>query len=100
MSTDAGPPRHVRALLLDALGTLLELEPPVPALRAELAGRGVVIDDAEAGAALVAEITHYRAHHLEEASTAAFAVLGVLGFELVRRFETYVTPWKKEAQGG
>ena len=30
----------------------------------------------------------------------AFAVLGVLGFELVRRFETYVTPWKKEAQGG
>jgi len=30
----------------------------------------------------------------------AFAVLGVLGFELVRRFETYLTPWKKEAQGG
>lgn len=31
---------------------------------------------------------------------AAFAVLGILGFELVRRFEAYVTPWKKQAQGG
>lgn len=31
---------------------------------------------------------------------AAFAVLGIAGFELVRRFETYVTPWRKEAQGG
>jgi NitT/TauT family transport system permease protein len=31
---------------------------------------------------------------------AAFALLGILGFELVRRFENYVTPWKKQAQGG
>src|ERR1044071_9254533 len=31
---------------------------------------------------------------------AAFAVLGILGFELVRRFETYVTPWRREAQRG
>ena len=31
---------------------------------------------------------------------AAFAILGILGFELVRRFETYVTPWRREAQGG
>lgn len=31
---------------------------------------------------------------------AAFAVLGIAGFELVRRFEAYVTPWRKEAQGG
>jgi NitT/TauT family transport system permease protein len=31
---------------------------------------------------------------------AAFATLGILGFELVRRVETYVTPWKKELQGG
>ena len=30
---------------------------------------------------------------------AAFAVLGIVGFELVRRFEAYITPWKKEAQG-
>jgi NitT/TauT family transport system permease protein len=31
---------------------------------------------------------------------AAFATLGILGFELVRRVETYITPWKKELQGG
>ena len=31
---------------------------------------------------------------------AAFALLGILGFDLVRRFENYVTPWKKQAQGG
>lgn len=30
---------------------------------------------------------------------AAFAVLGILGFELVRRVEVYVTPWRKEPQG-
>ncbi|HEY3153566.1 MAG TPA: ABC transporter permease [Candidatus Binatia bacterium] len=29
-----------------------------------------------------------------------FAALGIVGFELIRRFEAYVTPWRKEAQGG
>jgi putative hydrolase of the HAD superfamily len=65
----------VRAVLLDALGTLLELEPPLPALRGELAARGVEIDDAEAGAALEAEITYYRAHHLEGSDRAGVARL-------------------------
>jgi putative hydrolase of the HAD superfamily len=65
----------VRAVLLDALGTLLELQPPVPALRAELAARGVEIDDAEADATLLAEITYYRAHHLEGSDRAAVARL-------------------------
>jgi NitT/TauT family transport system permease protein len=31
---------------------------------------------------------------------AAFAVLGILGFELVRRVEVYVTPWRKLPQEG
>jgi ABC-type nitrate/sulfonate/bicarbonate transport system permease component len=31
---------------------------------------------------------------------SAFAALGILGFELVRRVESYVTPWRKEPQGG
>ena len=31
---------------------------------------------------------------------AAFAVLGILGFEIVRRIETYATPWRNEPQGG
>ena len=61
----------MRAVLLDAFGTLLELEPPVPALRAELAARGVEVDDAEAATALVAEIAHYRAHHLEGSDRAS-----------------------------
>ncbi|MGH7872769.1 MAG: ABC transporter permease, partial [Candidatus Binatia bacterium] len=30
----------------------------------------------------------------------AFAVLGIVGFEIIRRIETYVTPWRKESQGG
>jgi len=30
---------------------------------------------------------------------ATFAVLGVIGFELVRRFENFMTPWRKSSQG-
>lgn len=53
-----------RAWLLDALGTLLELEPPVEPLRRELAERfGVELSAAEAGAAMKAEIRYYRANH-------------------------------------
>jgi putative hydrolase of the HAD superfamily len=61
----SAPPR--RAVLLDALGVLLELEPPWPLLRAELAERGVAITEEEARVALLAEIAYYRAHH-DEAS--------------------------------
>ena len=52
-----------RAYLLDALGTLIELEPPAPLLVAELAARGVEVSEAQAGAALREEIAFYRAHH-------------------------------------
>jgi NitT/TauT family transport system permease protein len=31
---------------------------------------------------------------------AVFALLGVLGFEIVRRIEIYTTPWRGQAQGG
>jgi NitT/TauT family transport system permease protein len=31
---------------------------------------------------------------------AAFAVLGIAGFEIVRRVESYVTPWRRQAEGG
>ena len=46
-----------RAVLLDCLGTLLELEPPAPRLAARL---GVGLEDAER--AMRAEIAFYRAH--------------------------------------
>jgi putative hydrolase of the HAD superfamily len=51
------------AVLLDALGTLVALEPPAPALRAEVARRfGVEVTEAEAARAIAAEIAYYRAH--------------------------------------
>jgi putative hydrolase of the HAD superfamily len=61
----------VRALLLDALGTLVELEPPVEPLRRELRERcSVEVSAAEARVALRAEIAFYRAHH-DDASNRA-----------------------------
>ncbi len=56
-----------RAVLLDALGTLLELEDPAPRLAGELTARGAEVSLEEARAAVVAEIAYYRAHH-DEAS--------------------------------
>ncbi len=53
----------IRAVFLDALGTLLALEPPAPLLQRELAQRfGVRISEAQAGSALATEIFYYRAH--------------------------------------
>ncbi|HVO95959.1 MAG TPA: ABC transporter permease [Terriglobales bacterium] len=31
---------------------------------------------------------------------AAFAVLGIVGFEIIRRIEAHVTPWRQPSQGG
>ena len=53
---------ETRAVLLDALGTLVDLEPPGPRLRALLAERlGVQISQESAHAAMRAEIGYYRA---------------------------------------
>jgi putative hydrolase of the HAD superfamily len=60
----------IRAVLLDALGTLVELPPPWPPLVAELQARGVTISEPEAKAALLDEMAYYRAHH-DEATGAA-----------------------------
>ena len=63
--------RVIRALLLDAHGTLLELEPPAPALRRLLAERhGVAITAEGAAAGIAAEIAYYR-RHLGEGRDAA-----------------------------
>jgi putative hydrolase of the HAD superfamily len=56
---------RVVAILLDALGTLVELQPPAPRLRRLLAERGFDIDEARAAAAFRAEISYYLEHHLE-----------------------------------
>ena len=60
----AAPPAACpAAILLDALGTLVGLEPPAPRLRAELLERfGLEVTEAEAAHAIAAEIAYYRAH--------------------------------------
>ncbi len=64
------------AILFDALGTLVALEPPGPRLRRGLAERaGIEIDAAAADLALAAEITYYRAHLDEGRDAESLAVL-------------------------
>ena len=54
-----------RAVLLDALGTLVELQPPAPRLREALRREGVEVSEEQAAAGIGAEIGYYLAHHLE-----------------------------------
>jgi len=76
------------AVLLDALGTLVALEPPAPRLRAELAGRfGLELSERQAERAIAAEIAYYRTHLDEGRDPAGLAALrrrcaGVLRSEL------------------
>jgi putative hydrolase of the HAD superfamily len=53
------------AVLLDALGTLVELRPPAPRLKAELARSGFEVSEERAAAGFGAEIGYYLAHHLD-----------------------------------
>lgn len=65
-------------MLLDALGTLVELEPPAPRLREELAARFSVSVTVDAAArAIGAEISFYRAYLDEGRDAAALARLRV-----------------------
>jgi putative hydrolase of the HAD superfamily len=61
----------IRALLLDALGTLVELEPPAPYLKDALGG----ISDADAERAIAAEMSYYRAHLQEGRDAESLAGL-------------------------
>lgn len=62
-------------MLLDALGTLVALEPPAPRLRARLAAEGVQVDEATAGRAFAAEIAFYRRNLHLGRDHASLAVL-------------------------
>jgi putative hydrolase of the HAD superfamily len=57
--------RSRTAVLLDALGTLVELQPPAPRLRKLLAERGFEVDEERAAQGFAAEIGYYLQHHLE-----------------------------------
>jgi putative hydrolase of the HAD superfamily len=65
-----------RAVLLDAMGTLLTFEPPAPLLRAALLERcGVDVGEERAARAIGAEIAYYRAHLHEGRDAAGLAAL-------------------------
>jgi putative hydrolase of the HAD superfamily len=49
-------------ITLDALGTLVALEPPAPLLAEQLRARGVDVSEEQAEFAIAAEIAYYRAH--------------------------------------
>ena len=53
------------AVFLDALGTLVELQPPALRLRRRLAEEGFEVSDERAAAGFAVEISYYLAHHLE-----------------------------------
>jgi putative hydrolase of the HAD superfamily len=81
----------IRAVLLDALGTLVELQPPAPRLQRLLRESGFEVSEERAAAGFMAEIAYYLDHHLEgsdrerlerlrDHATARRAMLGALEF--------------------
>lgn len=62
-------------VLLDALGTLVDLRPPWPLLVEQLLCRGVAVTEEEARTALLAEIAFYRGHHDMASDDAGLAEL-------------------------
>jgi putative hydrolase of the HAD superfamily len=68
--------KGLRAVLLDAFGTLVALEPPAPRLRSELRRRiGLEVSAEAAEAAFRAEIAFYLEHHLEGANEPSLDAL-------------------------
>jgi putative hydrolase of the HAD superfamily len=67
--------RPTRAVLLDALGTLVRLDPPAPRLRSELARLGFDVGLAACERAFAAEIAYYLEHHIEGRDASSLAEL-------------------------
>jgi putative hydrolase of the HAD superfamily len=65
----------LRAVLLDSLGTLLELDGPVPRLRAELRRRGFELEEEIVARAFGAEVAYYIEHHTEGRDQSTLAEL-------------------------
>jgi putative hydrolase of the HAD superfamily len=69
------PPRY-EAVLFDALGTLVRLEPPWPLLTGVLRSRyGIEVSEEEAREAMRTEMTYYLEHHTEGRDPASLAEL-------------------------
>jgi putative hydrolase of the HAD superfamily len=66
----------IRGVLIDALGTLVRLEPPAPRLQASLGARlELEVSLARCEAAMQAEMRYYAAHCARARDTAALAAL-------------------------
>jgi putative hydrolase of the HAD superfamily len=65
----------MRAVLLDSLGTLVELESPVPRLRERLGELGFDVDEERVARAFGAEVTYYVEHHVEGRDQSTLAEL-------------------------
>ncbi|MGH2867504.1 MAG: HAD family hydrolase [Solirubrobacteraceae bacterium] len=75
-----------KALLIDAMGTLVALSPPAPRLSRELERRcGVSVSRSEAELALTAEIAYYRAHMQDGHDPPGVAALRRRCAETLRR---------------
>jgi putative hydrolase of the HAD superfamily len=78
-------PERTRAVLIDALGTLVHFEPPAPLLRTELRERlGVEVSAEAATTAIRDEIAYYRAHLHEGRDAASLADLRRRSAEAMR----------------
>jgi len=64
-----------QAVLLDAFGTLVGLDTPVPRLRRRLAGEGYEYPESVVAEALRAEMVYYRERHDEGRDAASLAAL-------------------------
>ncbi len=73
-----------QAVLLDALGTLVELAPPGPALQGRLRAAGVEVSRDGAEAAMAAEIAYYRSRMHEGRDAKALEALRRDCAEVVR----------------
>lgn len=69
------PATPITAVLLDAFGTLLRLDPPAPALRERLAADGHPHPEEAVADALRAEIAYYRRNHHRGRDAASLAAL-------------------------
>lgn len=68
--------RHIPSVvLLDAMGTLLRLQPPAPMLTAQLAAAGAPVSPEAAAHAFRVEIEYYREHHMEGSDWSSLAAL-------------------------
>ncbi|MEA2385386.1 MAG: hypothetical protein QOH72_5357 [Solirubrobacteraceae bacterium] len=74
----------MRAALLDALGTLVELERPWPYLVAELRARGVECSEEDARRAMLAEMAYYKRNHDDARDLGALEKLRRRCAEVVR----------------